>query len=339
MWRLQLYTNDDQRSTNIEWMVPGITTPGSYYDGYNQANRSCGILAHSNANYCASWGGLHDGAWKGIPDQSTLEMLLDCDLGLLSWRLFDTQDTFITYNVPECNDSDMCLYPWIQMHYADRHNSGTILGEPVDTFHNVWDDSDYEIVYGMQWDEDWMGSRIRCEQDCKVARMHTGNGHQNTRTTMGFTEGKHAWRLKLYSNDGEKNVNAEWLVIGIVTEGDYFDGYNQANRSCGILAHSVTNYCNSWGYIARGANNIRIPHRQSVILMLDSDNGLLYYQFQGRPEPWVSYNVPDDEKLYPWCQMHYGDSRQNACDLVGQMFEFENVNHHFEVNGVGSSVG
>jgi len=331
LWRLQLYTNDDQRSSNVEWMTYGITNEGSYFDSYNQGNRSCGILSHSKTNYCASWGGLAAGDWKATPDQTTIELLLQCEKGLLSWRFFENEDTFITYKVPKCDDDKQCIYPWIEMHYADRHNSGTILGEPVTHVHNEWDDSDYEIVYGLKWDEDKMGSRIRCERDCDIARMYTGNGHQNARSTEGFKEGKHAWRLKVSSgNDNERNANAEWLVIGIVTEGDYFDTYNQANRSCGILTHSVTNYCNSWGYVAKGANNMRVPSRQTVFLMLDSDEGLLYYQFQGRSEPWVAMKVPKATLLYPWCHMHYGDSRSNYCEFLGQMFEFENVNHHFE---------
>jgi len=315
-------------------METGIITEGNYVDGHHINNRSCGLMTHSNANYCNNWGNIKTGAYKQTPDQTTLELLLDCDEGLLTWRFFEAEDSFITYNVPECNDSNNCLYPWLEMHYADKHNSGTILGEPVDTFYNEWDESDYELHFDLKWDEEWMGSRIRCENNCKIAHMHTGNGHQNTRTTEGFESGKHAWRIKLYADDGEKNTNAEWLVTGMVTEGDYFDGYNQADRSCGLLAHSVQNYCNSWGYIARGSNNRAIPSMQTLIMMLDVDEGLMYYQFQGEDEPWLALHVAKaPTKLYPWCQMHYGDSRQNRCHLLGQMFEFENVNHHFEQNG------
>jgi len=332
MWRIQLYTNDDERGTNVQWMVPGIVNEGAYFDTYNQANRSCGILAHSGSVYCASWGGIAKGAWKALPAQETIELLLNCEKGELAFRIFETKDTFITLNVPECDDDAQCIYPWIQMHHADRWNQATILGEPMESFYNVWDKELYTIEYDLVWDESWMGSRIRCEDDCKTARMHTGNGHQNTRTTMGWTEGRHMWRMKLYANDNEKLTNAEWIVAGIVTEGDYFDSYNLNGRSCGILSHSVTNYCNWWGYVARGNNNLRIPSMQTIIIMLDADKGLLYFQFQGKSQPWVAFGVPEDQKLYPWCSMHYGDSRQNACFLLDTMFEFENVNEHFKLH-------
>lgn len=177
-----------------------------------------------------------------------------------------------------------------------------------------------------------MGNRIRCENNCKWAKMFTGNGHQNTRTVQGWDSGKHAWRIKLYANDDEKLHNAQWLVTGTTTEGSYFDTYNQAGRSCGILAHSVTNYCNSWGYVARGNNNRRIPSDQTMILMMDVDEGLLYFQFQGEDEPWVSFHIAKETKQYPWCQMHNGD-RHNTCKLLGQMYEFENVNHRYEQHG------
>jgi len=332
MWRLQYYTNDDQRQSNVEWMVSGIVTEGEYFDSYNVSGRTCGILAHSNANYCATWGGYATGGWEALAAQETFEILLDCDEGRMSYRRFEEKDTFATMKVPVCDSGTNCLYPWLQMHYSDRFNSGTILGEPVEYYHNEWDGADYKIAYDLVWDEDWMGDRIQCERDCKVARMFSGNGHENTRTTTGFTEGKNAWRLKLYADDDQRNTQAEWLVPGIVTEGDYFDGYNENGRSCGILAHSVTNYCNSWGYVKQGANDKTIPSMHAIILMLDSDEGILYYQFQGRPEPWVAFNVPANELLYPWCQMHYGD-RKNACILMDTLFEFENVNHHYEENG------